>query len=76
MTDAQLKAEGFSANPQIKSIQAQAKTALNAATQVKTLSGVIDTAKEAAGSGWAATWQIIFGDFGEAKAVHRSLECH
>jgi tape measure domain-containing protein len=68
MTDAELKAKGFT-DAQIKAIQVQAKTALNAATQVKTLSGVLDTAKEAAGSGWAQTWQIIFGDFGEAKTL-------
>ena len=68
MTDAELKAEGFSA-AQIKAIQATAKTAFKAATEVKTLSGVLDVAKESAGSGWAQTWQIIFGDFGEAKEL-------
>jgi tape measure domain-containing protein len=68
MTDAQLAAEGFNAS-QIKAIQAQAQTAMRAATEVKTLSGVLDTAKESAGSGWAQTWQIIFGDFGEAKVL-------
>jgi tape measure domain-containing protein len=72
MTDAQLKAEGFN-EAQIKAIQLQSKTALNAATQVKTLSGVLDTAKEAAGSGWAQTWQIVFGDFGEAKTLFTGL---
>ena len=66
MTDAQLAAQGFS-KEQIKAIQSQAKTAVDAATKVKTLSGVIDTAKEVAGSGWAQTWQIIFGDFKEAR---------
>jgi hypothetical protein len=72
MTDAQLKAEGFS-DAQIKAIQAQAKMAKNAATEVKTLSGVLDTAQESAGSGWAQTWQIIFGDFGEAKTLFTGL---
>ena len=66
MTDAQLAAQGFS-KEQIKAIQLQAKTAQDAATKVKTLSQLIDTAKETAGSGWAQTWQIIFGDFGEAR---------
>jgi tape measure domain-containing protein len=68
MSDAELKAQGFN-KAEIKAIQQQAKMALNAATQVKTLSGVLDTAKEAAGSGWANTWQIIFGNFGEAKKL-------
>ena len=68
LTDAQLKAQGFSAE-QIKAIQAQAKTAKNAATQVKTLSQLYGTLQEAAGSGWSQTWQLIFGDFEEAKKL-------
>lgn len=46
-----------------------AKTAMDAATKVKTFSQLIDTTKEALGSGWAKTWQIVFGDFEEAKAM-------
>ncbi len=72
MTTAQLKAEGYS-DAQIKAIQTQAKMAVNAATQVKTLSGVLDTAKEAIGSGWSQTWQTIFGDFGEAKTLFTGM---
>ncbi|HMS83610.1 MAG TPA: tape measure protein [Nitrospira sp.] len=72
MTDAELAAQGFT-KAQIKAIQTQAKTAVDAATKVKTLSGVIDTAKEAAGSGWAATWQIIFGDFNEARTTFTNI---
>lgn len=68
LSDAELAAQGFS-KAQIKAIQDQAQMAVKAATEVKTLSGVIDTAKESAGSGWAQTWQIIFGDFGEAKTL-------
>jgi tape measure domain-containing protein len=72
MTDAELAAQGFN-KAQIKAIQAQATTAMKAATEVKTLSGVLDTAKESAGSGWAQTWQIIFGDFGEAKTLFTNV---
>jgi tape measure domain-containing protein len=72
LTDAQLKAQGYS-DAQIKAIQTQAKMALNAATQVKTLSQLLDTIKESVGSGWAQTWQIIFGDFGEAKTLFTGL---
>jgi tape measure domain-containing protein len=72
LSDAELKAQGYSA-AEIKSIQAMAKTAMEAATQVKTVSQVIDVAKETAGSGWAQTWQIIFGDFGQAKADFTGL---
>lgn len=66
MTDAQLAAEGFS-KAEIKAIQAQAKTAMAAASQVKTISQAFDVAKETAGSGWTKTWSIIFGDFDTAK---------
>lgn len=72
LTDAQLKAKGYT-EEQIKAIQTQAKMALGAATQVKTLSQLLDTTKEAVGSGWAQTWQIIFGDFGEAKTLFTGL---
>jgi tape measure domain-containing protein len=72
LTDAQLKAKGYSA-AQIKAIQTQAKAALAAATQVKTLSQLLDTTKEAIGSGWANTFQIIFGDFGQAKVLFTGL---
>jgi phage-related protein len=72
LSDAELAAMGFN-NEQIKSIQQTAKTAMHAATEVKTLSQVLDVAKETAGSGWAKTWQIIFGDFGEAKTTFTNL---
>lgn len=44
-----------------------AQTAQDAATKVKTFSQLVDTAKEAVGSGWAQSMQILFGDFEEAK---------
>lgn len=44
-----------------------AQTAQDAATKVKTFSQLIDTAKEAVGSGWSQSMQILFGDFEEAK---------
>lgn len=72
LSDAQLKAQGFS-KAQIKAIQAQAKTAKEAATQVKTFSQLIDTTKEAIGSGWSQTFQTIFGDFTEAKGLFTGI---
>jgi tape measure domain-containing protein len=66
LSDADLAAQGFSKS-QIKAIQAQAKTAQEAATQVKTLPQVFDVARETIGSGWAKTFQNIFGDFEESK---------
>lgn len=68
MTEAQLAAEGFT-GAQIKEIQSMAETAKQAATQVKTISGVFEVVQESIGSGWAQTFQIIFGDFEEAKTL-------
>lgn len=45
------------------------KAAYQAATEVMTFSKLIDTLKEAMGSGWAQTWQLIIGDYGEAKEL-------
>jgi tape measure domain-containing protein len=72
LTDAELAAQGFT-KEEILAVQAQAKMAQEAATNVKTLSQVIDVAKETAGSGWAKTWSIIFGDFEEAKGTFTDL---
>lgn len=46
-----------------------AKTANDAATKVKTFHQLIDTLKEAMGSGWTTSWQLIIGDFEEAKEM-------
>ncbi len=72
LTDAQLAAQGFN-EEQIKSIQATAKIAKNAATEVKTMSQLFSTFKEQMGSGWAETWKTIFGDFNEAKGLFTSI---
>ena len=45
------------------------KSAFQAATEVMTFSKLVDTLKEAMGSGWAQTWQLIIGDYGEAKEL-------
>ena len=56
-----------------KAIADMAQTAGQAATKVKTFTQLIDTLKEALGSGWAKTWQIIIGDFEEAKELWTSV---
>lgn len=45
------------------------KTATDAATVVKTFSQLWDTMKEAVQSGWTETWEIVIGDFEEAKST-------
>ena len=64
----QLKTMGYT-DDQIKSILKMGQTANDAATKVKTFTQLFDTLKEAAQSGWTQSWQIIVGDFGEAKEL-------
>ena len=45
------------------------KKAFAAAQDVKTFSQLIDTIKEAIGSGWAQTFELIFGNLEEAKRL-------
>lgn len=45
------------------------KKAFAAAQDVKTFTQLMDTLKEAVGSGWAQTWETLFGDFEEAKKL-------
>ena len=45
------------------------KAAFKAATEVMTFSKLIDTLKEALGSGWTESWELIIGDFDEAKEL-------
>lgn len=68
LSAAQIKAMGFK-DSQVAAIQQMAKTAMHAATEVKTFSGLMDTTKESIGSGWSQTFQIVFGDFEEAKKL-------
>ncbi len=72
LKNAELAAMGFN-KAQIASIQQTAKTAQAAATEVKTIKQVFDVARETAGSGWAQTFQIIFGTFEEAKTTFTAL---
>ena len=45
------------------------KKAYQAATEVTTFTQLMDTLKESVGSGWAETWQLIIGDYDQAKEV-------
>ena len=72
LTDAELAAMGFT-DAQIKNIQSMAQTAVGAATEVKTLTGLWDTLQEAVGSSWARTWQLIVGDFESAKSFFTDI---
>lgn len=43
--------------------------AFAAAQDIKTFTQLMDTLKEAVGSGWAESFELIFGDFNEAKEL-------
>lgn len=68
---AQLKNMGYT-KTQITQILAMGKTAQEAATKVKTMSALVNTLQESATSGWAQTWQLMFGDFEEARSLFTS----
>ena len=71
-TEADLIAKGYT-EEQAKQITQLADTAVNAATKVKTFTQLWDTLKEAAQSGWTQSWQIMVGDFEEAKDLLTSI---
>lgn len=67
-SEADLIAQGYS-EKQAKEITKLAETAVSAATDVKTFTQLVDTTKEAVQSGWTQSWEIIIGDFEQAKAM-------
>lgn len=68
LNEDQLRTMGYT-DDQIKSIMEMGKTANDAATKVKTFTQLFDTLKEAAQSGWTQSWEIIVGNFEEAKEL-------
>ena len=67
-SEADLIAQGYTED-QAKEIAEMAQTALDAATKVKTFTQLWDTLKESVQSGWTQSWEIIIGDFEEAKSL-------
>ena len=68
LNEEQLRTMGYT-DEQIQSIIKMGQTANDVATKVKTFTQLFDTLKEAAQSGWAQSWEIIVGDFEEAKEL-------
>ena len=66
--EAKLKSMGFT-EEQVEKFEQLGIKAANSATEIKTFTMLIDTLKEAIGSGWAMTWQYFIGDFEQAKAL-------
>lgn len=67
-SESELKAIGYT-KEEIKEIQEMADTATKAATKVKTFTQLVDTVKEALGSGWTKSFELMFGNFNEAEAM-------
>ena len=49
------------------------KKASQAATEVKTLKMLVDTLTESVQSGWAQSWELIVGDYDEAKQLFTQI---
>jgi tape measure domain-containing protein len=72
MTEAQLLAIGYT-KEQAAEILKLGQTGVEAATKVRTLTGLMSTLKEGLASGWAASFRIILGDFEEATKLFTGL---
>ena len=72
LTAAQLETMGYN-EEQIKGIMRLGEMANDAATKVKTFTQLKDTLDEALASGWTKSWQIIIGDFEEAKSLFTEI---
>ena len=59
---------------QIENFQTHAQVAEDAATKVRTFSQLTGTLMEAMGSGWAQTFELIFGDFDQATELFSGIE--
>ena len=71
-TEADLIAQGYT-QTQAKDIVTLAKNASAAATEVKTVTQLLDTMKESVQSGWATSWEYIIGDKDEATNILTSI---
>lgn len=72
LSESQLVEMGYS-EEQAHKLKQFAQGAFDAATKIRTFSQLVDTTKEAIGSGWADTFEILFGDFEEASVLFTSI---
>lgn len=72
LSEAQIQQMGYS-EEQAAQMAKLAQAGLDSATQIRTFSQMIGTWGEALGSGWAKTWQIILGDFGQAQSLFTAV---
>lgn len=72
LSESQLVEMGYS-EEQAHKLKQFAQGAFDAATKIRTFSQLVDTTKEAIGSGWAETFEILFGDFEEASDLFTAI---
>lgn len=68
----QLADMGYSDEVARKLVQI-ANAADDSAREVRTWTQLVDTVKEAIGSGWANTWKLVVGDFDEATQLFTTI---
>lgn len=67
-----LKGLGYT-DEEIKKVEELGMKSFDAAQEVKTFTMMMDALQEAAGSGWAQTFEILFGNLEEAKVMWTAL---
>lgn len=72
MTEAQLTAIGYT-KEQAAEIIELGEIGVEAATKVRTLTQLIDTTKEAIGSGWSESFRTVFGNFEQATELFTGI---
>lgn len=68
----QIKSMGYT-EEQAEEIMKLGEMANDAATKVKTLTQLQDTLKEAMQSGWTQSWELIIGNFDQAKSLFTDI---
>lgn len=68
MTEADYAAQGYTVS-ETKNLMELGKTAMEAATVVKTFTQLLSTQKENMQSGWAKSWEYIIGDYETAQKM-------
>lgn len=71
--EAKLRSIGYT-EEQIQMIEELGSKAFDSAQEIKTYSQLIDTLTESVGSGWAETFELIFGNFEQAKYLWTGID--
>jgi tape measure domain-containing protein len=73
----QLKAMGFT-NSETEAIMKQAQAAVSSATQIRTITQLMQALKEEVATAWSKVWEALVGNIGQAtttlSALHQTLE--